>query len=355
MTSDKAGTQTDRWRIADLALEAVKNVLCSRSTLIKVACLAAILGLALTFFRTQELVQLDAKVAELEANGRNTVVIQGTDPKKPSRINRHSCDALSGTAGVLASGALVQQGVVKAQAPQLGTNFFHYGASPSLVGELSQSTVGVGQARLELPAKSKLFLRYESNSVDAAILERRGNGIPINDSIVSALRPDVIATETCVVVLDQKLDAKVLLPSLASQLSVESGALVAAFTLPETFNPFEEFRTRLTRLVPLVVGIALGGLIGLVTLMRSSEFATYRLSGTSRASLLKILFFEASTVSGIFWLASSATLLFWNIEADLTTGLIAEQLSVSCISILTAMFFATFCVRRPATEMAKDR
>lgn len=117
-------------------------------------------------------------------------------------------------------------------------------------------------------------------------------GIPTNRSLVFSLSPDVTTVPSCIIQLGQFESAQDRIPELLAQLRVTDSPLSGRAVLVQQFDLVEQYRASALQFVPLVLGLLGGVAAALVNASRSREFATYRLSGTSRTSLLVILVVE---------------------------------------------------------------
>lgn len=80
----------------------------------------------------------------------------------------------------------------------------------------------------------------------------------------------------------------------------------------QQFDLVEQYRASALQFVPLTLGLIGGVAAALVNAARSREFATYRLSGTSRTSLLVILLVEEIMLGLTLTAgASMATAVLW--------------------------------------------
>ena len=133
------------------------------------------------------------------------------------------------------------------------------------------------------------------------------------------------------------------------------GPIIAVPQLRESHSVLDAYRGRLAG-GPLGAG-ALGALASLTLLiMRSSELAAYRLSGTSFVDLVPLLVFEQTLLAGTLVLFASFRL----VVASLLTPALPNAMflwpwlvSLSWLAIICAA--APFAARRSPAQLARDR
>lgn len=285
--------ERDRWSSSSLAREAVRNVRTSRRRLWPLLFFAIVGGAALAILAAVEGVQLRGDLTTLALSGRNVVVF-GSASEIPALIDRGSCDRLSTLVGVDRAGAVLNSQRVPVL--PLGGSIPVVPVSVTLVPELSAVPAVVGSA---LGAGSGLGrIIIDGVPLAATGAAAQPEGIPLNQAVAVAAPATVVAVERCVVVLSSGADAEAMIPLLATQLVVDGVPPTGTAVLDEPLDRIEAFNQRLTRWLPLVVG-ALGGLASAgIAATRSNEFAAYRISGTTRRSLLLVYGMEAAILAG---------------------------------------------------------
>jgi hypothetical protein len=342
----------DAWATPSLVDEAVKNVLLSPSRIRWVLFAAVLLGVALTILRAVELNVLENQLEVLAGKGRNLLIIQGlTDDQKP-RIDRSSCEDLTMNSGVVVAGGIVSRQDLSVA--QLGTTPLQAG-STTLFPELRSTSVVVGADLIDRRPGDQFNLLLEGESTPAIVGDRRPDGISTNSAIVTGFQASENVVDKCIVVLDQQQDASQAASTSLAQLDVKDHHVVATLVLQDVVDPVEQYLNRPSRFVPMGIGALLGGIIALTTFLRSSELATYRMSGTSRASLTLLLFFEACCCVGVYWAASGIATLFIVDRGLIQASVVADHLSVASLTIALATTAAIATLRRSPIALAKDR
>lgn len=344
----------DRWRLAALGREALRNVFSVRSKLFAAAILAVLLGIALSMFRSLELHSLEGQVSELRAGGRNVVLVRGVDHEQKTRIDRHSCEQLSELGSVVRAGALIEY--PREYWPQLGASVPRYGVSATLLPQLSQAELVIGSELLDAPSGTQLLLAHDAATFRGVAGERQPLGLSVNNAVSTRISPLMHTVDHCMVVLVDAAQPAQLTPTLLAQLVVGGQAVAAQALVPQQHDPYGEFLHRPGRLLPLGLGLVMGAFLAGIARLRSSELASYRLSGTARSSLLRLLMLEAVVVGGVAWLAGAAAALpvlsfgTWN-----TAALLGDQLLLAGSALFMAFLAFAVISRQSPMTLAKDR
>ncbi len=292
--------QRDRWTTKALVREAVRNIRTSRRRLWPLLSFAVVAGVALAILAAVESVQLRSDLATLALSGRNVVVF-GSASEVPASIDRNSCDRLAASPSVERAGAILSSR--RGPILPLGGAIPMVPVSATLLPELKNADAVVGSA---LSSGSQIrTIMVDGIPLSAARGLPQPEGIPVNQAVAVAAPVTVVSVERCVVVLSAGADQEVMIPLLAAQLVVDGAPPTGAAVLTEPIDRIAAYYERLTRWLPLVVG-ALGGLITAgIAATRSNEFAAYRISGTSRRSLLLIYGIEAAILAGVMGTSAS--------------------------------------------------
>lgn len=343
------------WRNTDLLLEAVKNVFAPKSRLRTLLLFVVILGVAFTAFRSVEISRLDRDVHHLADAGRNILSVQGQQSSSGFKISRTSCEALADTTGVIAAGVLVQE--QRLSTPQLGFSVPTYAASLSLVPELRSVDVVVGTSLRKGETGSKFNLAIEGVAHSAIVGELKPNGLPLNGAITKAISPGVEEVDQCIVILDQRQHANSMKTQILTSLEVRNSSPSTQAVVADLSNPYEQFHNRIARFAPLALSLLLSVIIGGLAQSRSNELAAYRLSGTSRLSLVKLLCFEAAVILTIYWASGvlAASLMLYAQPFGFQLSMLADHLAVASGTLALSGVFLAVLSRRSPMELAKDR
>ena len=348
--------QCDRWRAGPLIREAVRNVADVRAKLFPVLVLAVLGGSSLAAFAGSEAATLHTQLGALQRDGRLVVEISSTKHEEAAAIDRTSCEALTGTAGVERAGLVVQQGFW--DVAQLGANVSVSAVSRSLFPELDHADALVGSA-LRKPSVDFLLTLPAGNVGTAHVMALQPKGVDTNSALLVALSPSDTTGPSCRVVLSPLSDGAEAIPRVVAALRNTGAAPISANTqFQENINPVQQFLTRASRYLALLLG-ALGGVAAaVINRVRLSEFAAYRLSGTSGRSLGVLIVLEQLIVGGAVAAATSVAAIAVvvvagypaSVPAIVLSGVAAGAVWVAVAALLTI----DIPLRRP-TDLAKDR
>lgn len=283
------------WRGVDLVEEAIRNSLNWRSRQAVSIAVAIALGLALAAITTADWRGLASNLAALDLRGRNVIVAGPADPANPVAISVDSCERLSELAAVERAGSVMSLPPVTSV--QLGPRVPVLGVSPSLLPELQDHDVAIGPS-LGL-ARDTTRLVFGDFLLRATVMSEQPEALGVNGALAVRLPLQTRTTMSCVVVLRDAESVGLQIPLVAAQLHTAGGDVAVVSYLTESFDVIAAFQNRGTRWLPLIAGIA-GSLLGVaMLLMRSSELATYRLSGSSRPDLYRLLVIEQAVLAGV--------------------------------------------------------
>ncbi|GAA2518599.1 hypothetical protein [Rarobacter incanus] len=347
--------QRDKWRIGPLIHEAVRNVFDIRAKLFPALVLAALAGSGLATISAIEASGLQTQLADLQLDGRLVYNYTSQDPEIPVKIDRQSCEALTNQAGVERAGLVINSGFF--DVPQLGTGVMISRASATLFPELHQAGALVGSA-LRDPGPDFNLQLPDGFVSTATIMPEQPKGIDTNSSVIVPL--DVLDTTggSCRVIFNSYSDTKEAADRALASLRVEGSAPLAANSAyQENINPITTYLSRVSRFLPLLIGLLGGFAAAVIDRVRLSEFAAYRLSGTSGRTLAALILTEQALLGGT--LASAAA------AGSVVTGLLGYPISPDAVvlsglasgltwTIAGCLFTIDIPWRQP-TNLAKDR
>lgn len=282
------------WKLTHLAREANLNLLTPK--LISLVLIAFCLGALGPAIGMQQSAALRENLDALELQGRNLITFAGTSKDVPAAITRQSCEALTSNSAVVKSGIIVQ--VQPVSSAQLGANVPVFQASTGWFPQLRDSDAVVGASVSQVPL-GKSALLESGQLLDVAVAPVQPEGMPTNRAIVVPLPASVIAAPSCIAQLGPFESPRDKIPELVAALKVQGAPISAQVQLSQQVDLVEQYRSSSVTLVPLLLGLLGGVVSALVNASRSREFATYRLSGTSKVQLLTLLCLEQSVVSAV--------------------------------------------------------
>jgi hypothetical protein len=328
------------------------NVFSPRSGLSVLVLLSTVLGAAFPLVEVREFQKFRIQLVDLEARGRGVVLFSAANPDEEAAIERSSCDALTEDTSVARAGLLLAER--NASFPQLGTSIPVFRASTTLFPLLSSVDALIGS---ELPGARELrrVAAGSGRQFTSAPADVQPEGIRANSSLVFALDSATVTGPLCIAVLNPLEQDRREGPRLAAALHASGGSLAARSVLQESVDIVASFEGRPTRFLGLASGF-LGAISTTVMLWaRSSELATYRVSGTSRRSLFVLLATQHALLAGCFVTSAAIAIAF--AEHDLVS--VAETVLLSlCGAALWVIAGAVGAVRPVASRvltLAKDR
>lgn len=304
-----AGPRPRGWRISALTREAMENLTAPGSRLFPLALLCVFTAAALAVNTHVERSRLDSELADLRAEGWNTVtLVAEPDPAHQRGIDADSCAHLSRLDGVRAAGGL--EYTTARPVPQLG-------GSPSaltlvdwrLTGQELTPTAFLGAdiARLAgYPERLRVKVGSQSVLANARPMTYPLTSLDLSASVVLSVGFGPRYVANCVVVLEDwavgTMSSEVL-----NAVNV-NGTPPAVVSGNSAEHPYDRFTERTSRWFPLFAGLLLGLVSHFVNRARASEYAVYRLAGTSRVDAWALGQFELGMVSGLYFLSGVAGL-----------------------------------------------
>lgn len=349
------GARKTSWKTSQLASEAFANVFSLHSRFKWALVLIVLVGIAVTVFQFLEIYQLKNQIASQGEAGRNVLIASSSDPSKEAKISRSSCEALSSREGVERSGVLIDDG--QKFIPQFGRNVSLIGSSASLFQQLHQSVFVVGSELTTQPSGTSHFVNVQMTTALGVIADKQAIGISTNNALVYLLPSTVQIVDHCIVLLLPTQLPELEISNLQAEL-VSAGNPIAFVRVSNTpTDIFKDFQNRPGRFLPAFISLFLGSLLFVVMLGRSSEFATYLLSGTSPKSLRILVLFESSIVAGLYWISASSSAVmmsFLDAPEHLASQALSHFLVAFGIVIIVGVGFVPFSLR-PPMKMAKNR
>ncbi|SNS90984.1 hypothetical protein SAMN06309944_1328 [Micrococcales bacterium KH10] len=345
--------QRDRWRLAPFLHEAARNVFDFRAKLFPAVLLAVLAGSGLAAISAIESTGIENQLKDLQQQGRLVYTLTSQDPSKPVEIDRASCEALADQPGVDRAGLV--KGIGFYDVPQIGTGMIISAASSSLFPELTTHGALVGSALRESGPAFNLKLP-DGYVAQAMVLPAQPSGIDTNSMVLVPLRADQQTGDSCRVVFERHGNPKEAGDrALASLQAHGSEPLVANTPHQENIDPVAAYLKRASRFLPLLIGILGGFAAAVINRVRLSEFAAYRLSGTSGRSLALLMWTEQALLAGTLASATAvATLVLRNYPISPDT-VIYGGLTAGLAWIATATLFTIDIAWRRPTDLAKDR
>lgn len=314
-------TLPDRWPLHALMRESLRNLISSRRRLVPLIYFAVFAGAMVSAVSALDGLSLTRDLARLNEEGRNVIVFTSAT-ETATVITRESCEDLTRLPNVTRSGIVLPSS--RSEVVPIGASVPIVEASASLFPELKTSTALVGDGLNASSALRRAVIA--SVSVSATLAPHQPAGLPTNQAVVVTAPPYVHSADRCIVVLSAGSNGREMLPILRASLNVSAGPVVGAPVLAETIDRLEGHFLRLTVWLPVAMGLV-GGLATLAAaLTRSSEFASYRLSGTSGRSLFLMGAFECAVLAGVMVATTSV----------FSSALYRETLSVSSTILLAA-------------------
>ena len=347
--------QRDAWRAGPLVHESVRNVADWRARLFPTLVLAVVGGAALASLSCLESAALQDQLSALRLDGRLVVAISSADPQQPVAISRASCEGLVDQPDVDRAGIVTAAGFY--DVPQLGANVPVAAASTTLFPELTGATALVGSALR--PPGADFHLTLPSGVALAHVMPVQPKGVDTNSGVVVALTPSTTSGPSCRVVLSTLASSAEAVPRVVAALQVVGSKPVTANSaFQDNIDPIHQYLTRTSRNLPLLLGVLGGFAAAVINRVRLSEFAAYRLSGTSGRSLGLQIALEQLLIGGV--LASSTALAgavavgLLGYPASLSSIVLAGFAAAGVWVLVTALFTLDIPLRRP-TDLAKDR
>jgi hypothetical protein len=298
-------------------------------------------------------IQYEQYAKELEVAedaGRSVVMIGAQNARDSVVISRSSCELLQRDPAVRASGLLVE--VPRSAVLKVGNSVATVRASASLVPELRTSQAVIGsQVGASLGESSRLF------AVGYGVLDTRvglndESKLGLGSSLVLPLNASDVGGPVCVVVYDSRAKVDEELSASVSQL-VASNAIMGVSAYRSASDPAERFATRIERFAPYLGGVCLGLASVVRYVLKASDLAAYRLSGTSRFDLARIVWSEQLLTSGVATAAYMGAALVLGPGGRALASLCLYGLFFGMVWLSVASICLTSLVRRSAVGLAK--
>lgn len=341
----------DGWRLRHLAREALRNVFGHGARMAPMVLLAVLLGAGAVAFTAVETATLRAELDDLAERGRGVATYASASQGQPVDITRASCESLATQPGVLAAG-LITNPVHRAVHPG-AIEVMTRRASTTLLPQLAHVDAVIGAPIVD--RSGTFHTRIDQTVLEAQTVTEQREGLGASHSVFLGLGPQDVTGPYCLAVLDHFVDAATIAPVHLATLDAAGGALGATESLRATSDPVEAFLSRPARFLPLLLGMlgAVATVIGYR--LRTSELAVYRLSGTSRASMVQLLALETLTITGAAATAATAAALVLRGQLlDPAASVLWGLALAGTWALVTIVATIDLALRRP-TDLAKDR
>lgn len=296
---------------------------------------AYLAGAAAVAVSVAEDARLIEAIETANKGGRNAAIFGAQDPERAASINRASCAALTSIKAVQRAGAYESKS--RDDIAQLGSDIPIIETSGSLVPELYSAPVVIGADLTDLPAGTRLRLSSEvMGTVDAIVAERAHPSLAL-DAAVSVAAGRGETSSGCAVVFSRWINARDLTGVTSAALTVSGGAIAASTRQRDAIDPLESYHDRPTKWIWLLLGLIGGALGATVARFRAPELASYRLAGTGRFQLVRILALEQTLVTGVFFTATIQCMLISGEKILSPTSLLLNGLSGA------SLWMAAFC------------
>ena len=344
--------QSDSWSLRFIVREASKNVFSVHSRLYGVLIFAIVVGVGSPLYSAWESVQLRQQLSEEALAGRGTFIVAAADLMAPVQIQRSSCEALASEPDIVGAGMVNAAGSF--DITQIGTNIPVVEASASLIPDLRERDAIVGSAlrirgpgfRLQMPNGYVATARVGVPEPDA---------IGTNSAITVALPPSVQNGTSCIIRVSELADVRAVASRVIPEIRSVGGALAMTYRFSEPRDPVQVFLARPDRFLPLLLAIAGAIVVGFLNRLRTSEWAAYRMSGTSPRTVILIQGFENIAIAGCFATASGLTsaALCEYFVSPASTVLMGLAAAVGWVFV-ASVIGTDVALRRPS-DLAKDR
>ncbi|RLP75965.1 hypothetical protein D9V32_07335 [Mycetocola tolaasinivorans] len=316
--------------------------------LLAYAVLAGVFVSSFSSYRDQSFTQEMLRQNQL---GRNVVTFLSSSPDAAAKIDRTSCEALSVRPDVQRSGLLQPDRIENVSG--IDPRVHIYRASVTLFPGLERYDALIGSV---LGADNRpALIGIAGGARSAAVLPKQPRGLDVNTGIVLPLSPNVREGEACIVQFSENADITGQTKDAALSLSVSESSLGANTSLEAVTNPVMDYLTRTERFLPVALGTIGALLSGVVLRARTSEFSTYRLSGTSRAVLFSIISCEQLIVSGIFFMSTALSLSVLYSTFVSPVAMLLTAVAASAAWCVAGAPFALGQIARDPITQAKER
>jgi len=335
-----------------LVREARANLFSARARGFPLVILAVAVGaLQVVVLATQERA-LTEELTRLQQDGRNIVMITGSDRHTPARIDESSCRALADDPAVVRAGGL---GLPRLRDfVQLGSGITVVESSAGLFPELRAHDALIGSALADVRG-ARLLEADDGTILDAVAGRAQPTGVDTDYAVVVPGSFVGSGASACVVVLDLFADASTTMPGLVSQVSSTGGPIAATQAMSGGADPVRLHLAGIGRYLPAGWGLALALMAGVLTHVRAGELAAYRFSGTSARSLGILLSLEHLAVGGVLAAAGTAAALVGaQAFRDPAVPVISAVVSAS-VYVVAAHVLTVGVLRANPVDLAKDR
>ncbi|MEE6295888.1 hypothetical protein [Georgenia wangjunii] len=335
-----------------LAREALRNVFGPGARMFPVLALAVLAGAVSSAYVALETQAVRQEIHDLAAEGRNVLVFSALSDEAPARIDRASCEALTGQHGIRRAGILER--AEELDVLPVGTRLPSQRASTTLFPELAGADLLVGRS-LSDRASRPFTVRAGQDLATAVHAEDHHEDLNAGFMITLPPRPSDTTSERCAVILDAFSDVDTALPVVAAQLKFTGNPIAGTELLTATNDPVTAHLQRPSRWLPLLLGLLGAVATAITTRLRASEIAVYRMSGTSPVSVMTLLTLETLLIAGSAALSATAASLalsgrYLDPAVPMLWGLaLAGTWAVAALA--ASLDLAT---RRPS-DLAKDR
>lgn len=357
---------TRPWRFVELLRDAQRNVFAGASRLRISAFAAVLLGAVLTATSASDWSELSSEMSTLRSEGWNNLIVEGSGDRS---IDSGSCLRVADRKGVVQAIGYTSVGVN--QFRELGS------ASVATVTMIVSANSSIAPAfDIDVAGIPVLIGRDFASSYGRGFgdLHRKSGGMPL--SVVGML-PDgpMFADYRSAVVMIAPVHAagefdlqRCMVEFMPSSVRESEAAVVAGMDVtglrvstrwqgPDLpIHPYDRFLARPTTLAYPSAGAMLGLLLLALMRSRSSEFGTYRASGTRRLELTALITLESFIVGAILLLSgllSHLALGLLGIGTTPANGL--RLLSAWCVMEIVCTLGAIWISTRPVSSLLKDR
>lgn len=349
-------TRHDQWALTMLLRESVRNAFTAGGRLFGMIALASVLGGLLVGADALAAQRLDQQTADIEELGGHVVVLMSAVKEYPALIERASCEALSDLPSVVRAGAVVERAAISH--PQLGSRSSMRLVSSTLVPELKSVDVAVGRAladELGIWTRGVFAIQTPGGSVPAHVAKTLHPELGGTRGVFVAFPPAIRFVDRCVVVLHAGASPVEFARILPAMVDVAGGPLYAAPMHVPTIYPWDLYLERVERYLPVLFGVFGAAVAMIITALRGSELAVYRLSGSSRRSLFIILGFESVHTAGVLLAAAvGATAICWQALAS-PPATVMSAVVAAAVWVSISVAGNAWAVSRSVVAMAKDR
>jgi hypothetical protein len=340
------------WSTLALIREACLNTFGWRSRGAASLWVAVAFGSGLAVYAALQWTTYQTALLALESQGAGTITFAAADNRVPVSVSRASCESLAGESGVVAAGIIADLG--RSDFAQLGSSVAVLEASPSLVTELIAHDGVVGSSLVGTVVSREIY-SPRFGAVSTATRSSLEGRLGIGSAVTFSLGASVTHAPSCTVVLKKYASVREVTPGLQSQLVTTGGAVIASERLRSPYPVTTEYLNRLERYLPILVG-GVGAVMALIQYkVRGSELAAYRLSGTSKDDLTKLLTFEQILLAGTMAASGATTTYVLKSEFEFPHVAVLWLLLGSLAWIATFALACPVISRQNPISMAKER